>query len=86
MELSKVSPKLPSLTMKDLASLMGRDSPGAFNHLAKLEQGKLKHPPVNLLLDYLRGCGAGPQELVALAAETFNRWTKPRASGKSSTT
>jgi len=55
-----------SLTMKDLASLMGRDSPGAFNHLAKLEQGKLSHPSVNLLLDYLRGCGAGPQDLAAL--------------------
>jgi transcriptional regulator with XRE-family HTH domain len=55
-----------NLTLRGLAVLMGRVSPGAFNHLAKLERGDLKHPSVNLLLDYLRACGGGPQDVAAL--------------------
>jgi hypothetical protein len=45
---------------------MGRESPGAFNHLAKLERGELKQPSVGLLLDYLRACGARPPDVAAL--------------------
>jgi transcriptional regulator with XRE-family HTH domain len=53
-------------SMKGLAALMGRESPGAFNHLAKLERGELKQPSVGLVLDYLRACGAKPQDVAAL--------------------
>jgi hypothetical protein len=34
--------------------------------LSKLERGAVTHPSVNLLLDYLRACGAGPQDVAAL--------------------
>jgi len=55
-----------NLTLRGLAVLMGRDSPGAFVPLAKLERGDIKHPSVGLVLDYLRACGAGPQDVAAL--------------------
>jgi transcriptional regulator with XRE-family HTH domain len=55
-----------SLTLRGLAVMMGRDSPGAFVPLAKLERGDIKHPSVGLLLDYLRACRAGPQDVAAL--------------------
>jgi len=67
------------LTMAGLAALMGRDSKGAFNHLAKLERGDIKHPSVGLLLDYLRACGAGPKELAALFKPYLSLPPVPRA-------
>jgi transcriptional regulator with XRE-family HTH domain len=55
-----------NLTLRGLAVLMGRDSPGAFNSLAKLERGDIRHPSLGLLLDYLRACRAGPHDVAAL--------------------
>lgn len=57
-----------SLTLRGLAVMMGRGSPGAFVPLARLERGDIKHPSVGLLLDYLRACRAGPQDVAALFA------------------
>jgi transcriptional regulator with XRE-family HTH domain len=70
-----------NLSMKDLAALMGRDSPGAFNHLAKLERGELKQPSVGLVLDYLRACGAGPQDVAALFGPYLTLPPVPRTKG-----
>ncbi len=55
-----------SLSLRDLASLMDRHQPGSFNLLAKLERGELKHPSINLIVDYLRACGAGFEDLLDL--------------------
>jgi len=70
-----------NLSMKGLAALMGRESPGAFNHLAKLERGKLTHPSVNLVLDYLRACGAKPQDVAALFGPYLSLPPVPRTKG-----
>jgi len=55
-----------SLSLRGLALLMDRHQPGSFNLLAKLERGELKHPSINLLVDYLRACGAGFEDLLDL--------------------
>ena len=67
-----------SLTLRGLAVMMGRDSPGAFVPLARLERGDIKHPSVSLLLDYLRACGAGPQDVAALFAAYLSLPPVPR--------
>jgi transcriptional regulator with XRE-family HTH domain len=69
------------LSMKGLAALMGRDSPGAFNHLAKLERGELKQPSIGLVLDYLRACGAKPQDVAALFHSYLSLPPVPRTKG-----
>ena len=70
-----------SQSMKGLAALMGRESPGAFNHLAKLERGELKQPSVGLVLDYLRACGAKPQDVTALFGPYLSLSPVPRTKG-----
>jgi len=45
---------------------MDRHQPGSFNLLAKLERGELKHPSINLMVDYLRACGSGFEDLLDL--------------------
>jgi hypothetical protein len=45
---------------------MDRQRPGSFNPLARLEQGKIKYPSINLIADYLRACGAGFEDLLDL--------------------
>jgi transcriptional regulator with XRE-family HTH domain len=54
------------LSLRDVAVLMDRHGTGSHNQLSKLERGAVTHPSVNLLLDYLRACGAGPQDVAAL--------------------
>jgi transcriptional regulator with XRE-family HTH domain len=58
--------KRRNLSLRGLALLMDRHQPGSFNLLAKLERGELKHPSINLMVDYLRGCGAGFEDLLDL--------------------
>jgi hypothetical protein len=45
---------------------MDRHQPGSFNLLAKLERGDLKHPSINLIADFLRGCGAKVKDVADL--------------------
>jgi transcriptional regulator with XRE-family HTH domain len=54
------------LSLRDLAALMDRQRPGSFNPLARLEQGKIKYPSINLIADFLRACGAGFEDLLDL--------------------
>jgi transcriptional regulator with XRE-family HTH domain len=54
------------LSLRNLAALMDRQRPGSFNPLARLEQGKIKYPSINLIADYLRACGAGFEDLLDL--------------------
>jgi transcriptional regulator with XRE-family HTH domain len=70
-----------NLSMKGLAALMGRETPGAFNHIAKLERGELKQPSVGLLLDYLRACGARPLDVAALFEPYVSLPPVPRTKG-----
>jgi transcriptional regulator with XRE-family HTH domain len=58
--------KRRDLSLRGLALLMGRNQPGSFNLLAKLERGELKHPSINLIVDYLRACGSGFEDLLDL--------------------
>jgi len=58
--------KRRNLSLRDLALLMDRHQPGSFNLLAKLERGDLKHPSINLLADFLRGCGAKVKDVADL--------------------
>jgi len=58
--------KRRSLYLRTLALLMDRQRPGSFNLLAKLERGDLKHPSINLIVDFLRACGAGFEDLLDL--------------------
>ncbi len=58
--------KRRNLSLRDLALLMDRHQPGSFNLLAKLERGDLKHPSINLLVDFLRGCGAKVKDVADL--------------------
>ncbi|MCX6844420.1 MAG: helix-turn-helix domain-containing protein [candidate division WOR-3 bacterium] len=55
-----------NLSLRDLALLMDRHQPGSFNLLAKLERGDLKHPSINLLVDFLRACGAKVKDVADL--------------------
>jgi transcriptional regulator with XRE-family HTH domain len=58
--------KRRGLSLRGVAVLMDRHGTGSHNQLSKLERGAVTHPSVNLLLDYLRACGAGPQDVAAL--------------------
>jgi transcriptional regulator with XRE-family HTH domain len=58
--------KRRNLSLRGLALLMDRNQPGSFNPLAKLERGELKHPSINLIVDYLRACGSGFKDLLDL--------------------
>jgi len=46
--------------------LMDRQSPGAHAQLSRLERGKLPYPTFNFIMDYLRACGAGVEDLLDL--------------------
>jgi len=70
-----------NLTLRGLAVMMGRDSPGAYVPLAKLERGDIKHPSLDLMLDYLRACGAGPQDIAALFGPYLSLPSVPRTKG-----
>jgi len=54
------------LSLRTLALLMDRQGSGAHVQLARLEQGKVKYPSINLIADYLRACGAGFEDLLDL--------------------
>jgi transcriptional regulator with XRE-family HTH domain len=58
--------KRRGLTLRALAVLMDRQVPGAHAQLARLERGKVKYPSINLIVDYLRACGAGFGDLLDL--------------------
>ena len=58
--------KRQELSLRGMAILMDRHQPGSFNLLAKLERGELRYPSINLLVDYLRACGAGFEDLLDL--------------------
>ena len=58
--------KRRGLSLRDVAVLMDRYGTGSHNQLSKLERGAVTHPSVNLLLDYLRACRTGPQDVAAL--------------------
>ena len=58
--------KRRNLSLRGMALLMDRHQPGSFNLLAKLERGDLKHPSINLIVGYLRACGAGFEDLLDL--------------------
>ncbi len=54
------------LSLRAMAVLMDRQGSGAHMQLARLEQGKVKYPSINLIVDYLRACGAGFEDLFDL--------------------
>jgi len=54
------------LSLREMAALMDRNRPGSYNPLALLERGEVKHPSFNLIVDYLRACGAGFADLLDL--------------------
>jgi len=58
--------KRRGLTLRALALLMDRQGPGAHAQLARLERGEVKYPSLNLIVDYLRACGAGFEDLLDL--------------------
>jgi hypothetical protein len=49
-----------------MAVLMDRQSSGAHAQLSRLERGKMPYPPFNFIVDYLRACGAGFEDLLDL--------------------
>ena len=58
--------KRRGLTLRAMAVLMDRQSPGAHAQLSRLERGKMPFPPFNFIVDYLRACGAGFGDLLDL--------------------
>ena len=58
--------KRRGLSLRALALLMDRQGSGAHVQLARLEQGKVKYPSINLIADYLRACGADFEDLLDL--------------------
>jgi transcriptional regulator with XRE-family HTH domain len=54
------------LTLRAMAVLMDRESPGAHAQLSRLERGKMPYPTFNFIVDYLRACGAGFEDLLDL--------------------
>jgi transcriptional regulator with XRE-family HTH domain len=58
--------KRRGLTLRTMAVLMDRPGSGAHVQLARLERGKVKYPSINLIVDYLRACGAGFEDLLDL--------------------
>jgi len=69
------------LTLRGLAAMMGRDTPGAYVPLAKLERGVIRHPSLDLVLDYLRACGAGPRDVAALFGPYLSLPPVPKVKG-----
>jgi transcriptional regulator with XRE-family HTH domain len=58
--------KRRGLTLRAMATLMDRQGSGAHVQFARLEQGRVKYPSINLIADYLRACGAGFDDLLDL--------------------
>ena len=54
------------LTLRAMAALMDRQGSGAHVQFARLEQGKVKYPSINLIVDYLRACGAKVKDVADL--------------------
>ncbi len=54
------------LSLRAMAVLMDRESPGAHAQLSRLERGKMPYPTFNFVADYLRACGAGFEDLLDL--------------------
>jgi hypothetical protein len=73
--------KRRGLSLRGVAVLMERPGTGACNLLSRLERGDLKHPSVNLLLDYLRACGTGPQDVAASFSPYLSLPPVPRTKG-----
>jgi transcriptional regulator with XRE-family HTH domain len=70
--------KRRGLSLRDVAVLMDRHGTGSHNQLSKLERGAVTHPSVNLLLDYLRACRTGPQDVAALFGPYLSLPSVPR--------
>jgi hypothetical protein len=49
-----------------MAVLMDRQSPGAHAQLSRLERGEMPYPSFNFIVDFLRACGAGFEDLLDL--------------------
>jgi transcriptional regulator with XRE-family HTH domain len=58
--------KRRGLTLRTMAVLMDRQTPGAHAQLSRLERGKMPYPSFNFIVDYLRACGAGFEDLLDL--------------------
>ena len=59
------------LSLRDMAHVMNRKK--TFNlHLSRLESGKLKHPTLSLIADYLRACRASFNDILVPLAEYTN--------------
>jgi len=69
------------LSLRALALLMDRQSAGAHNQLARLEQGRLNRPSLNLVADYLRACRARFGDLEDLLDSYTGQEPVPRARG-----
>ena len=54
------------LTLRAMALLMDRHSPGAHAQLSRLERGKMPYPTFNFVIDYLRTCGARVADIADL--------------------
>ena len=54
------------LSLRAMALLMDRQSPGAHAQLSRLERGKMPYPTFNFVIDYLRTCGARIEDLADL--------------------
>ncbi len=61
--------------------LMDRPGTGSHTQLSKLERGDTPHVSVGLLLDYLRACGAKPQDVAALFEPYLSLPPVPRTKG-----
>ena len=77
------------LSLRAMAVLMDRQSAGAHAQLSRLERGAMPYPPFNFIVDYLRACGAGFEDLLDLlwaaargealpAAESGPVWPEPK--------
>ena len=55
--------KAHGLSLRELAILMDRQTPGYYSLLARLERGKVTSPSFSVVADYLRACGAGFENL-----------------------
>jgi transcriptional regulator with XRE-family HTH domain len=54
------------LSLRAMAVLMDRQGAGAHAQLSRLERGAMPYPPFNFIVDYLRACGAGFEDLLDL--------------------
>jgi len=54
------------LTLRAMATLMDRQTPGAHAQLSRLERGKMSYPTFNFVMDYLRTCGARVKDVADL--------------------